>query len=167
MIERAKPQRGVIEFKPMPQALARVVLHITFSTKHREPFLKDGEVRSDLHAYMARVLQQIDCEPILVNGVEDHIHILCNFSRTITIASLIEEVKTGTSKWIKTQGPQYEDFFWQRGYGVFSISQSDVDETRKYVAGQEEHHRHVSFQEEFRTLCRKHGIEIDEKYVWD
>jgi len=151
----------------MPQSLARVVLHTTFSTKHRVPFLKDAELRARLHAYMAVILQEIDCEPILINGVEDHVHILCNFSRTITIASFIETVKTAPSRWMKDQGPAYEGFFWQKGYGVFSVSQSKVQETRDYVAGQQEHHRHMSFQDEFRALCRKHGIEIDERYVWD
>jgi REP element-mobilizing transposase RayT len=116
---------------------------------------------------MAIVLQGIDCEPILINGTEDHVHILCNFSRTITIADFIETVKTAPSKWIKKQGRQYEGFYWQGGYGVFSVSQWDVDQTRHYVADQEEHHRNVSFQEEFRELCGKHGIEIDERYVWD
>jgi REP element-mobilizing transposase RayT len=151
----------------MPQSLARIVLHIIFSTKHREPFFKDPDVRARLHAYLAVVLQEVDCEPILINGTEDHVHILCNFSRTITVADLLETVKTAPSKWMKQQGPQYDQFFWQRGYGVFSISESDVAGTRRYVADQEEHHRHVSFQEEFRELCRQHGIEIDERYVWD
>jgi REP element-mobilizing transposase RayT len=151
----------------MPQSLSRIVLHVTFSTKHRVPFLRNPDIRARLHAYMAGILQEIDCEPILINGVEDHVHILCNFSRTITVANFIEEVKTAPSKWMKGQGPQYEDFFWQRGYGAFSISQSDVQETRNYVAGQEEHHRRVSFQDEFRELCSKHGIKIDERYVWD
>ena len=108
----------------MPQSLARVVLHIAFSTKHRTPFLSKPEVRGHLHAYMAVVLQEIDCEPILINGMEDHVHILGNFSRTITIANLIETVKTAPSKWMKQQGPQYEEFFWQGGYGAFSVSQS-------------------------------------------
>ncbi len=151
----------------MPQSLARIVIHIIFSTKHREPFLKDREVRSRLHAYMAVVLQGVKCDPILINGTEDHVHILCNFSRTITVANLIETVKTAPSKWMKDQGPRYEEFYWQGGYGAFSTSQSDVEEVRSYIADQEEHHRHVSFQDEFRELCRKHGIEIDERYAWD
>ena len=151
----------------MPQSHARVVLHIIFSTKHRDQFLRDKDLRTRLHAYMAVVLQEIDCEPILINGTEDHVHILCNLSRTITIADLIETVKTAPSKWMKRQGPQYEEFFWQRGYGAFSVSQSKVEETRAYIENQEEHHQHMSFQDEFRLLCRKHGIEIDERYVWD
>jgi REP element-mobilizing transposase RayT len=99
--------------------------------------------------------------------VADHIHILCNFSRKITVGDFIESVKTGPSKWMKKQRPEYKDFFWQRGYGAFSVSQSNVPRVHDYVAGQEEHHRKVSFQEEFRALCRKHGLEINERYVWD
>ena len=98
----------------MPQSLARVVIHVVFSTKNRVPFLKDRDVRTRLHAYMAGILQSIGCEPILINGVEDHVHILCNLSRTITIAGLVEKVKHSPSKWMKDQGPAYADFFLAR-----------------------------------------------------
>ena len=151
----------------MPQSLARVVLHVVFSTKNRVPLLKDLELRARLHAYMAGVLQKIGCEPILINGVEDHVHILCNLSRTVTIAGLVEEAKKNPSRWMKEQGAAYSEFYWQGGYGAFSVSQSNVEQVREYVAAQEEHHRKVSFQDEFRALCRKHGVEIDERYVWD
>ncbi len=151
----------------MPQSLARVVLHLVFSTKNRVPFLKDPGVRAGLHAYMAGVLQNIGCEPILINGVEDHVHILCNLSRTITIADLVEEAKKNPSKWMKEQGSAYRDFFWQTGYGSFSVSQSNVEQVRAYIGTQEEHHRKVSFQDEYRALCRKHDVGIDERYAWD
>jgi REP element-mobilizing transposase RayT len=151
----------------MPQSLARVVLHIAFSTKHRARFLNDADARPRLYAYMAGVLQNIGCEPILINGVEDHVHILCNLSRTVTVAKLIEEAKRSSSIWLKEQGPAYRDFYWQGGYGAFSVSPSNVESVREYVTTQEEHHRTLSYQDEFRILCRKHGIEIDERYVWD
>ena len=151
----------------MPQSLARVVLHVVFSTKNREPFLKDDDVRNRLHAYMAGVLQRIGCEPILIGGVEDHVHVLCNLSRTVTIAQLVEEAKKSPSKWVKEQGPQYREFFWQTGYGSFSVSQSNVEQVRAYVAAQEEHHRKATFQDELRALCRRHGVEMDERHVWD
>ena len=151
----------------MPQSLARIVLHLVFSTKNRVPFLKDPILRARLYAYMAGVLQNIGCEPILINGVEDHVHLLCNYSRTVTVAEVVEEVKRNPSKWIKEQGAAYRDFYWQSGYGVFSVSQSKVEQVRDYIAGQEEHHRKVSFQNEYRALCRKHGVEVDERYVWD
>ena len=151
----------------MPQSLARVVLHLVFSTKNRVPFLVDPALRPRLYAYMASVLQNIGCEPVLLNGTEDHVHILCNLARTVTIAKLVEEVKTEPAKWIKKEGLQLSDFRWQGGYGAFSVSQSNVEAVRTYIAAQEEHHRKVTFQDEFRALCRKHGITIDERYVWD
>ncbi len=151
----------------MPQSLARVVLHVVFSTKNRVPFLKDPDLRARLQAYMAGVLQSIGCEPILIGGVEDHVHVLCNLSRTVTISGLVEEAKTGSSKWMKEQGAAGRDFYWQGGYGSFSVSQSNVEQVRAYVAGQEAHHRQVTFQDEFRVLCRKHGVEMDERYAWD
>jgi putative transposase len=151
----------------MPQSLARVVLHIVFSTKSRAPFLKDTELRTRLHAYMAGVLQKIGCEPILIGGVEDHVHVLCNLSRSVAIAELVEEVKRSSSKWMKELGTVYQDFYWQAGYGAFSVSESSLEKVRAYIAAQEEHHRKASFQDEYRALCRKHGLELDERYVWD
>lgn len=140
---------------------------MVFSTKNRVPFLKQSVIRGELYAYLAGILHNLGCEPILINGAEDHVHVLCNLSRTITVAALVEEVKKSSSKWMKEQGPAYADFFWQGGYGAFSVSESKVEQARAYVAAQQEHHRKVSFQEEFRALCRKHGVEIDERYVWD
>jgi REP element-mobilizing transposase RayT len=151
----------------MPQSLARVVLHLVFSTKNRTSFLQDGELRAQLHAYLAGALQKVDCEPILINGVEDHVHLLCNLSRTLTIASLVEEAKKSSSMWMKQRGTRCRAFYWQAGYGAFSVSQSNVEQVRAYITAQEEHHRSLSFQDEFRALCRKHGISIDERYVWD
>jgi putative transposase len=151
----------------MPQSLARVVLHVIFSTKNRVSFFRDGSLRARVHAYVAGVLQQLDCDPILINGVEDHVHILCNFSRTVTIAELVEEAKKRSSKWMKEQGQEYAEFFWQAGYGAFSVSQSNVESVRAYIAEQEDHHRTLTFQDEFRAMCRKHGVTIDERYVWD
>jgi REP element-mobilizing transposase RayT len=151
----------------MPQSHARIVVHTTFSTKNRTPFLKSPEARTRLHAYMAVVLQNFHCEPILVNGTEDHVHILANLGKVRSIADLIEEVKTTTSKWAKRELPNMSDFYWQAGYGAFSVSESNVEQVRHYIAEQEEHHRRHTFQDEFRALCKKHGLEIDERYVWD
>jgi REP element-mobilizing transposase RayT len=151
----------------MPQSLARIVLHVAFSTKNRAPFLEDQQTRTRLHAYLAGTLQNLDCEPIIINGVEDHVHLLCNLSRKVTVASLIEHAKSNSSKWMKDQGPVHRDFYWQGGYGAFSVSESSVERVREYIARQEEHHRKVTFQEEFRALCQKHGVQIDERYMWD
>lgn len=111
--------------------------------------------------------QATGCEPILINGTADHIHILCNLSKNLAIAKVVEELKKSSSKWIKTQGSTYRNFYWQGGYGVFSVSQSNVEAVMDYVASQEEHHRKASFQDESRSLCRKHGIGMDERFVWE
>ncbi len=151
----------------MPQSLARMVVHLVFSTKDRAAFLRDAEVRKRLHAYMAGILQELHCEPISINGVEDHVHVLCNLSRSLSLAKLVEELKKSSSKWMKGQGAGFAEFYWQAGYGVFSVSQSNVEAVRNYIATQEEHHRTVSFQEEYRAFCRRHGVALDERYAWD
>ena len=97
----------------------------------------------------------------------DHVHILCRFGRSLSIADLIKELKRESSQWLKTKASDLAGFYWQKGYGVFSVSASNVDEVRTYIADQERHHRQMSFQDEFRLLLKKHGLEWDERYVWD
>ena len=116
---------------------------------------------------MAGIHSNHGCPALLINGVEDHVHILCQLGRTISIADLIREVKTASSEWVKSQPSGPRDFSWQSGYGVFSVSQSLVEKVRDYIATQEEHHRKKTFQDELRALFRRHGIEFDERYVWD
>jgi putative transposase len=150
----------------MPQSLANLYVHLIFSTKDRYPFLKN-EVRPDLHAYMATVLANLKCPAILINSVEDHVHILFNLARTVTLAQAVEDVKKSSSKWIKTQGPSHARFAWQAGYGAFSVSESNVPAVTRYISNQEEHHRVKTFQEEYREFLAKHKIEFDDRYVWD
>ncbi len=121
----------------------------------------------DLYSYMAAILKNLGCPAIIINGTPDHIHILCNLSRTISIAHLIEEVKKGTSKWIKSKSHSYQKFQWQTGYGVFSVSQSKMMTVKGYVENQKEHHRMQSFREEYRIFLREYGVAYDERYVWD
>jgi REP element-mobilizing transposase RayT len=152
----------------MPQSLARVVVHVIYSTKHRQRRLEDRSIRAELFAYNATVLRErVDSPAILINGVEDHIHILCQLSRKFAIADIIKTSKTETTKWLKRSKPALGDFQWQAGYGVFSVSESNVDQVKNYIANQEERHGKMSYQEEFREICQRHGIEIDERYVWD
>jgi putative transposase len=150
----------------MPQSLARLNIHLIFSTKHREHLLHD-RVRHSLHSYMATVLRNFACRAILINSVEDHIHLLFELGRTVAVSSAVQEVKTASSKWIKTQGTELAQFAWQGGYGAFAVSQSNVVGVRKYIENQREHHRVESFQQEYRTFLEIHGVEYDEKYVWD
>jgi putative transposase len=151
----------------MPQSLSNVLLHIVFSTKHRQPFLKSPDIRKELFAYMATVLQELDSPALLINGVEDHLHILNSLSRSVPVKKVIEQIKTSSSKWIKGKGPAYRAFYWQSGYAVFSVSESKKDDVLRYIANQEQHHRRLTFQDEFRKLCERHRLAIDERYVWD
>lgn len=151
----------------MPQSLTRILVHITFSTKHRKALLRDKAVRTDLHAYLASICSDHECPAIIVNGVEDHVHILCVLSRKIALKDLIEHLKTSSSKVMKSKGPMYQDFYWQQGYGAFSVSPSKEKVVVGYIERQEEHHKKQTFQDEFRELCLKHEVPLDERYVWD
>ncbi len=150
----------------MPQSLARILVHIIFSTKHRQPLIKP-EVENQLFSYMASIFRATDSPALAINGTEDHVHILCSLSRKMTLSDLLEEVKKGSSKWIKTKGAAYKNFYWQNGYGAFSIGESGIEALKKYIADQKEHHRKKTFQEEFRAFLKLYNIEYDKRYVWD
>lgn len=150
----------------MPQSLARLHIHLVFSTKNRERIITD-DVRSPLHAYMATVLQNLGCAPVLINSVEDHAHLLFDLTRTVSISQVVEDVKKSSSKWIKNQGPEFAGFAWQAGYGAFAVSESNVETVRAYIANQREHHRTKTFQEEYRAFLERHNVAFDERYVWD
>jgi putative transposase len=151
----------------MPQSLAKILLHTVFSTKERRPVLRDKLLRAELHSYLGGILANHDCQPLIVGGVEDHVHILFTLSRTGSVAEIVKEVKRGSSLWLKARAPALQDFAWQHGYGIFSIGFSQVEALRQYIAQQEDHHRRVSFQDEFRQFLRRYEIEFDERYVWD
>lgn len=151
----------------MPQSLSAVYLHLVFSTKERRPFLDHPVLRSEMQAYLGGVSRQLDCPAIIVGGVLDHVHVLARYGRTITQADWVKELKRASSLWVKDRHTGLADFAWQSGYGVFSVSVSNLDAVREYVAHQEEHHRKSTFQDGFRALLRKHGMEWDEQYVWD
>ncbi|HEV7225812.1 MAG TPA: IS200/IS605 family transposase [Pirellulales bacterium] len=151
----------------MPQSLADVLIHVVFSTKNRVPFLKSPEVREQLNGYMVGAMDNLGCPSLITRSVEDHLHVLCQLSRTMSIAQLVKEIKATSSAWVKEQGRGLTDFYWQAGYGAFSVSHSNKEQVKEYIANQEEHHRTRTFQEEFRLLLARHGIKFDERYVWD
>ena len=150
----------------MPQSLARVHLHLVFSTKLREPFLLDA-FRDELHAFMAAILKHAGCPVSAMNSVEDNIHILFELSRTMAMSRIVEEVKTTSSKWIKARGDAFGGFAWQKGYGVFAVSASNLVAVRNYIAAQREHHGRRSFQDEYRMMLERNRVAFDERYVWD
>ena len=150
----------------MPQSLALVIVHVVFSTKNRQPVL-GASVRPSLHAYLATVARNMGCECYRVGGVSDHVHLAVRLPRTLTVAGVVEELKTSSSKWLKTQSTSLAEFAWQRGYGAFSVSPSDLDALQSYIDSQEEHHRARTFQEEYRALLTRSAVQFDERYVWD
>jgi putative transposase len=150
----------------VPQSLSSILVHLIFSTKNREPFITEA-IEKELHPYMAKIFRELKSPSLTIGGTDDHVHILFSLGRTIEVADLIQEVKTESSKWIKTKGQEFEDFHWQRGYGAFSIGQSQVATLRRYIAGQRIHHQRITFQEEYRKFLKSYGIDYDERYVWD
>ncbi len=151
----------------MPQSLAKLLVHIVFSTKNRYPFLDDKNIRNEMHAYLGGTCNNLDCPVLTVGGVADHVHILCGLSRNLSIAKVVGEIKRGSSKWIKAKGRILTKFAWQNGYGAFSIGYTEVERVRAYIAGQEEHHKNRTFQDEYRAFLKEYGIEYNEQYVWD
>ena len=152
------------EVAAVPQSLARIVVHLIFSTKNREPFIH-REVRGSLHAYLTGILQNVKCPSLQTGGTADHVHSLFSLARTSTVAEVVEAVKKSSSKWMKQQG--VENFSWQAGYGAFSVSESQVRKVVAYISRQEEHHRRQTFQDEFRGFLLRHGVVHDERYVWE
>lgn len=149
----------------MAQTLGFVLIHIVFSTKDRHPWLTES-VRPDLHAYLATVARNAGCECYRVGGVADHVHLAIRLSRIVTVARLVEDLKTSASRWLKTQGPGLRNFAWQTGYGVFSVSPTDLGALTAYIDSQEAHHAKQTFEDEFRKFLKRYGIEWDEQYIW-
>ena len=125
----------------------------------------NASVCASLHVYLATVARNTGCECYRVGGVADHVHLAIGLSRTITIAALVEELKTSSSQWLKTQG--LPTFAWQRGYGAFSVGRSDMEALLTYIDQQEAHHRRMDYADELRLLLQRYGVESDERYLWD
>ena len=151
----------------MPQSLSSVFIHLVFSTKDRFPFFTDPTMRDETHAYLGEVSKRVGCPTLIVGGVADHVHLLARLGREVQQSEWVKELKRVSNPWIKERLHNGGKFAWQAGYGAFSVSQSNVEEVRDYIRRQEEHHRKMSFQEEYRNFLRRHGVEWDEAYVWD
>lgn len=150
----------------MAHTYINLVVHVIYSTKDRHPHI-DPDLRSRLSAYLGGVIRDIGGVPLIVNGTADHTHQLMSIAATRSIAEIVRLVKANSSKWVHETFPAKRGFAWQSGYGAFSVSQSNVDAVRQYIADQEEHHRTVTFQEEYLAFLRRHGIAFDERYVWE
>jgi putative transposase len=152
----------------MSQSLTKIYVHLVYSTKNRHPFMVDDEFRDRMFAYLGQTCNGLDCPVLAVGGVEDHVHILCRLGKTIAVADLVRDLKRASSRWAKDIAGGQPAFCWQKGYGAFSISPGHVDALIEYIKNQwQHHHSGESYQDEFRRLCAKYGLEIDERYCWD
>ncbi len=149
----------------MSQSLSRLYVHLISHIKSISPTIRKKDKR-EMYAYMGSELKDLDCIPIVINGVSDHFHILCVMSKNIALAKLAEEVKRHSSRWIKTKDDYYKNFALQGGYGGFSVSPSLYIKTKKYIENQEEHHKKITFQEEYLLFLKEYGIEFNETYLW-
>ena len=150
----------------MSQSLVKNLIHLVYSTKNRMAWIPE-DVRPALYAFQAGVFKTMESQALVIGGVEDHVHTLFSLSKNQKLTDVIGEVKKASSGWMKSDGTRYPGFYWQGGYAAFSVSESNIDQVRRYIENQKEHHRKMTFQDELRLLCQRHGIEIDERYVWD
>jgi putative transposase len=151
----------------MGQSLVKNYVHITFSTKYRQPLITE-DIEEELWAYIGGICNRLECHVLKVGGYTDHIHILCMLSKKIALMKLMEEAKGHSSKWIKSKGDAFENFYWQDGYGAFSVNPTQVEVVINYIANQKAHHdKKKTYQDELRSFLKKYKMEWDEKYIWD
>ena len=150
----------------MGQSLVQNYIHIVFSTKYREPLIR-APFEDELHAYIGGTCKELDCPVLIVGGYTDHIHILCMLSKKIALMTLVQKVKASSSKWMKTKDSSLANFFWQDGYGAFSVNPKQVEVVINYIKNQHEHHTKKSFQDEYRAFLKKYSVDYNERYVWE
>jgi REP element-mobilizing transposase RayT len=150
----------------MPQSLVKNYIHLIYSTKNREPLIQE-RFKNELYNYIGGICNNLECYPVKIGGIADHVHILCLLSKKMALIKLIEEIKSHSSKWFKTKDDSLKNFYWQLGYGAFSVNPSQLDVVTKYIENQIEHHAKIPFQIEYRLFLKKYKIEYDERYVWD
>jgi putative transposase len=150
----------------MPQSLSKVYVHIVFSTKNRKHLI-DEFIEPSLYEYLGGICKGLECYPVRIGGYSNHIHVLCLLSRKVTQMKLVEELKKQSSKWIKTKGITYSHFYWQNGYGFFSVNYTKTDKVIDYIEKQHEHHKQKNFQNEFLAFLKINNIEYDDRFVWD
>lgn len=153
------------EQKSMPQSLVKILVHTVFSTKNRVDLIVP-EIEDRLFGYIRGIVENNKSKLIIAGGTSNHIHLLISLGKTIDISDLMGDIKRDSSVWIKEQG-DYRDFYWQEGYGAFSIGQSQVSRVITYIRNQKQHHAKQDFESEFRGLLRKYDLDYDERYVWD
>lgn len=149
----------------MSQSLAQLFIHIVFHIKTTSVNIRTQD-KDQLYSYMGSIINDNGPQPIIINGTEDHVHILCVMSKNVSLAKLVEKIKRHSSRWIKTKNVYYLRFAWQGGYAGFSVSPSLVDKTKKYIVNQEEHHYKLSFKEEYQLFLIEYGLDYNKEYIW-
>ncbi len=149
----------------MSQSLSKILVHAVWHIKTTSPEIKK-EDRYDLYGYMFGVLETIGCTPICINGVGNHVHLLFALSKTHSMATVVEKVKTSSNKWLKNRGKYYDDFSWQKGYGAFSVSESVCPTAKRYIERQEQHHAQIDFQNEYLQLLQKNNVPYDINHLF-
>jgi len=150
----------------MAQSLVINYIHIVFSTKYREPLIFET-VEHELYSYIGGICNQYECKPIKIGGYFDHIHILCSLSRKIALMKLVEEIKSHSSKWMKSKDDRLKNFYWQNGYAAFSVSPRGLERVKKYIENQKSHHGKNDFKTELIHFFEDYKMEYNEKYLWD
>ena len=150
----------------MPQSFTCLHFHMIFSTKHHQALITD-DLRSRLYEYIGGILRERASKLLAAGDVSDHIHLLISLSKQVTVSDALRDIKSISSGWVHKTFPDRNQFAWQTGYGAFAVSYSDLDDVKRYIANQEEHHRAKSFKEEFIEFLKKHDIRYDERYLWE
>ena len=148
----------------MSQSFTKFYVHIVFHTKNNVKFIQ-GEIEDELHSYIGGILKNLKSIPLRIGGTEDHLHVLCTLPKTMAPCNLVEEIKKSSSKWIKSKGLSYNEFYWQDGYGGFTLGHSQVKRVIDYISNQKQHHEKVSAIEEYKSLLEENGIEYNEDYL--
>ncbi len=150
----------------MAHSFCKIYVHAVFSTKHRQRWL-DEDIRRRVHAYLATLARDVGCPFVVVGGPDDHVHLLAEIGKKVQPVNMIGKIKQESSKFVKTLGAEYDQFYWQEGYGMFSVGPTRVEDVTAYINGQVEHHHKQTFQDEFRAFLNKYRIEYDEAYIWE
>ncbi len=150
----------------MSQSLSKLYVQIIFHIKNSSIPI-GSEIEDELYAYMASIIKDNESTPIIINGVKNHVHILCLMSKNISLADLVEKVKGQSSRWIKTRDKEYKLFKWQGGYAGFSVSKSMVEKTKRYIREQKEHHKKKSYRDELIEFLKLYDVDYDLRYIWE
>jgi putative transposase len=149
----------------MTHTYTHLLIHVVFSTEERAPLIA-SEMRGELFAYVGGTIREMGAVLVTMNSVPDHMHLLVSMSASLSVADLVRAIKANSSRWIHERWPERRKFAWQQGYGAFSVSESATPQVKSYIMAQEEHHRTLPFEDEFRVLLKKHNIAFDERYLW-